>query len=165
MNETGFTVEAALPFSWGAGRAGASTHRSNMLLLRVANLLDTHESEQEEAGKRMEAKLDLMLHWLGQQLFGDVSTLPVVTLKLGGDSAEWEDNQESHAEGDGLLSLVIHPNLPSPLVLQGALRREAGRCRVELTFPDEETEEAWNRWLFRLHRRAIQEARQKGDLP
>lgn len=161
MSETGFTVEAQLPFSWEAGQADVGQQRSARLMLRVANLIDSHEAEQDKAGERLEAKLDLMLHWLGQQLFGDAGRLPVTPLTLGGDHIEWDGAVAACC--DAVLSLVIHPDLPSPLHLPARIEPAGARCRAQLLFQDEDSADAWNRWLFRLHRRAVQEARAKAD--
>lgn len=159
MNDSGFTVDTALPFAWHPVPADADLHRSNLLLLRVANLLDAHEHEPAEANRRLEAKLDLMLHWIGQQLFGAVAAPPAGSLTLGVNTAAWRAGGTPCAEGEGVLQVVLHPDLPAPLRLAGRLRLDGDRCHVDLLFPDEETAEDWNRWLFRLHRRAIQEAR------
>jgi hypothetical protein len=159
MSDSGFTVEATLPFSWQPGPALADLHRSNQLLLHVANLLDVHEPEHAEANKRLEAKLDLMLHWLGQHLFGAVAAQPAGNLTLGANSVAWAAGGVPCAEGEGVLNVALHPDLPAPLRLAGRLHLESGRCHVEFALPDEETAEAWNRWLFRLHRRAIHDAR------
>jgi len=161
MDETAFTVTTALPWSWQTGPRPDAL-RSNLLLLRVANLLDLHEMEQEGANKRIEAKLDLMLHWLGRQLFGEHEIPPARPLALSGHHAEWTGPGNAYAEGNGWLSLFIHPDLPAPLTLPGQLSRNAsGLCHVECDLHDPEMAEAWERWLFRLHRRAIHEARNK----
>jgi len=161
MSETGFTVATTLPWSWQAGPPATDARRSNLLLLKVANLLDQHEPDQEDASKRIEAKLDLMLHWLGRQLFGEYEMLNATPLVLSGCHIEWEDTGHDWVEGNGRLNLIIHPDLPGPLMLVGQLHKRDGYCHVEFDLPDNETSEAWDRWLFRMHRRAIHDARNK----
>jgi hypothetical protein len=164
MNDGGFGVETTVPFSWASGPVSAGTNRAGLLLLKVANLLDGHEPEPDKGHERLEAKVDLMLHWLGQHLFGDYDELPPTRLRLGADSVEWHEPGASNVPENVILSLVIHSDLPSPLQLPARVSRiDGGAWRALLQFSDEDAADAWNRWLFRLHRRAIQEARMRSD--
>lgn len=161
MSDPGFIVETELPFAWRPGTGNAGDERSNLLLLHVANQIDTRETEQDESERRLEAKLDLLLHWLGLQLFGGGTAPSARSIALSGLAAEWDDPHGTCSEGAGLLSLIIHPDLPGPLNLAGRLRRDGERCHVVFDLTDGEAKEAWHRWLFRLHRRAIHDARNK----
>lgn len=163
MTESGLTVEIDLSFHWEAGSLTAAQQQASRLLLRVVNLMDVHEPEQDRASERIEAKIDLMLHWLGSQLFGTVDLYPKVHLRLGQDSIEWQDAGSAEAGSEVILSLG-HPAITSPLRLAARISaNDGGRILARLIFPDEEQEDAWGQWLFRLHRRAIQEARQRAD--
>ena len=164
MTEASLVIETELPFSWTAGELSATLHQSNRLLMRVANLLDSHDPEQSAASERLEAKLDLMLNWLGHRLFGEAGDQPVTRLWLASDWVEWEQSSTTGLSETGVLNLAISPTLPGPLRMAARLLQVAqGRVRAQPIFPDKEQEEAWNQWLFRLHRRAIQEARLKSD--
>jgi hypothetical protein len=162
MTDSGLIVETTLPFSWQPGGLTPAQLHGSRLLLRVVNLLDAHDAEQDKTSERLEAKLDLMLHWLGYQLFGDGEGLQTTRLKLGHDSVKWESSSTIEAGDTGIIALGIHPAVPGPLRLLGRVVESAGgTVRAEPVFSDESLEEAWNQWLFRLHRRAIQEARLK----
>lgn len=157
----GLVVETELPFAWSDGMAGAATLHGSRLLLKVANLLDQHEQEPDKSHERIEAKLDLMLHWLGLQLFGSHETDRQAHLWLSQDAIEWQAEPLPSASAGLTVELWIHPALAAPLRLAArAVAASSGRARAELIFPDEELADAWAQWLFRLHRKAIHEARQ-----
>jgi hypothetical protein len=163
MTESGLIIETELPFHWETGSLSPSQQQANRLLLRVVNLLDVHEPEHDRTSERIEAKIDLMLHWLGSQLFGAADSHPKVRLRLSQNSIEWYDAGPVESGHEVILSLG-HPAITSPLRLGARISaNDGGRTLAELIFPDAEQEDAWGQWLFRLHRRAIQEARQRAD--
>lgn len=163
MTESGLIIETELPFHWEAGCLTQTQQQANRLLLRVVNLLDVHEPEQDRASERIEAKIDLMLHWLGTQLFGSADAYPQVRLRLSQDSIEWHDSRTAELGSEVILN-VGHPAMTSPLRLAARItRNEGGRMLAELAFSEEDQADAWGQWLFRLHRRAIQEARLRAD--
>lgn len=162
MPDNGLAVVAELPFACTPGSLAAAQLHSSRLLLRVVNLIDQHEPEPDKAHERIEAKLDLMLHWLGLQLFGAEAARPAIRLRLGSDSVTWACDDAPPAPGEGVLALGLHPALAAPLRLPcRVLECRDGEARAELVFTDEELADAWTQWLFRLHRRAVQEARQR----
>jgi hypothetical protein len=123
---------------------------------------DCHEAEPDAGHERIEARLDLMLHWLGMQLFGDGQSPDAVPLRLLSERIEW--SEETDGTTDVVLSLHVHPAIAAPLQLGGkVVERGDATIAVELTFADPDLADAWTRWLFRRHRRAVQEARMHGD--
>jgi len=162
MAETGLIVETSLPFTCKTGSIDPAQQQANRLLMRVVNLMDVHDPEQDKTSERIEAKLDLMLNWLGWQLFNQANSQTSVPLRLGRETVEWEMTDGSSPNGELILSLGIHPAVPSPLLLGAeVLEIRENRIVAKLLFPDGELEDAWGQWLFRLHRRAIQETRLK----
>ena len=161
MLEPGFTVDTTLPFAWQAGAPPAAIGHGSLLLLRVVNLLDGHEAEANRAQERVEARLDLMLHWLGMQLFGNQPVPASRHLRLAAGRIEWAEDDALAAQ-EIVLNLHIHPAMSAPLKLHGHVAsHSAGWAVAELRFDDETLAEAWTQWLFRLHRRAVQEARHR----
>jgi hypothetical protein len=162
MTETGLIVETKLPFACQSGIIDPAQQHANQLLMRVVNLMDVRDPEQDRTSERIEAKLDLMLNWLGWQLFSQANSQPSIPLKLGRETIEWETTPGEGPTGALILSLGIHPAVPSPLLLPAhVLEASANRIIAKLDFPDQDLEEAWGQWLFRMHRRAIQETRLK----
>lgn len=163
MTEAGFCVDTALPFACQPGELDATAERGSLLLLRVVNLMDMHEAEPDRAQERTEARLDLMLHWLGMQLFGATPMPTAASLKLAPMRIEWTD--ESLPAGERVtLNLHIHPAMAAPLRLTGrVIGPVEGRNAADLVFTDETLADAWAQWLFKRHRRAVHEARSRGD--
>ncbi|NTV96874.1 MAG: hypothetical protein HGA75_15910 [Thiobacillus sp.] len=161
MIDSGFAVATALPFAWQAGQPSASTSHGSLLLLRVVNMLDAGEIESDRSHERVEARLDLMLYWLGQQLFGDQAAPATVPLRLEAGSIAWPADSLPASE-EVILSLHIHPAMAAPLRLAGHVTGMAGgHVMAKLQFDSEELSDAWTQWLFRRHRRAVHEARQR----
>lgn len=162
MTEAGFVVETTLPFACFPGSPSATASHGNLLLLRVVNMLDIHEPEQDRSQERIEARLDLMLHWLGLQLFGDESIPAEVPVRLEAERIEWGAEGLSPS-AEVVLHLYIHPTMAAPLKLAARITGcSQGRAQAELRFDSEAQSEAWTQWLFRRHRRAVHEARSRG---
>lgn len=161
MPDPGFAVELDLPFACQAGAPTPALRHGSLLLLRVVNLFDSHDAEGSRDQERVEARLDLMLHWLGMQLFGAEPMPPSQPLRLENDRITWPGAAPS--EGDAVtLRLHIHPGLPAPLFLGGrVVERADGHTVAVLSFDDDKQADAWSQWLFRQHRRAVQEARKR----
>lgn len=161
MIEPGFTVSTHLPFRCQDGAPSPSAERGSLLLLRVVNLLDAGESEPDRTQERIEARLDLILYWLGQQLFGSEATPAASPLRLEANRIAWQA-EAPPATAEVTLTLYVHPALAAPLRLAGRVVDHTGGYAVaELVFQDEELSDAWTQWLFRRHRRAVHEARQR----
>jgi hypothetical protein len=162
MSETGFAVDTTLPFAWRAGTLTPTMAHGSLLLLRVVNLLDAHEAEADPGHERIEARLDLMLHWLGMQLFGDCLAPAPTRLRLMTERIEWSESVGDTSEV--IVNLHVHPAMAAPLQLAGKVITGAeGGTTVDLQFTHPDLADAWTRWLFRLHRRAVQEARMHAE--
>jgi len=169
MSETGLVVEMALPFGWqrvdAAARTAPELTHGNLVLLRVVHLMEAsglpREGEPERHHDRLEAKLDLALHWLALSLFGEQSRPDAVTLQLDPNGVEWAAN-ESFRNGEVLrVTLYPHSGLPAPLQLDARVSHAAqGRVRAEVSWGSAALEEAWSQWLFRQHRRSVQASRE-----
>lgn len=155
MDDDGFQVELILPMHCRPGLPDPTTIQGSQLLLRVINLQMAHETEIDRAQEKLEARLDLMLHWLGLQLFGTRPRPELRTLRAGADRLGLGDHGWA-AGVDLTVSLYLHPALPAPVELAG---RVAPGGEVALLFSDEALAEGWRQWLFRQHRRAVQAAR------
>lgn len=162
MAEPSLAVEITLPFAWKPGGLSSAMSHGSLLLLRVVNLTDIHEPEADRTQERIEARLDLMLHWLGMQLFGDDETAAKMAIRLEADKIGWLGARPDH--DDIVLSLHIHPAITAPLRLAGrVIDCREGRVTAQLTFADPDLADAWTSWLFRQHRRAVHEARSRAD--
>lgn len=133
------------------------------LQLNAINQMEASHSpaERGDPGRdRLEAKLDLMLHWLGQSLFEREGMPGEVTLSLDDEGVEWEGVGFQPGQ-DVLVDLHLSALLAAPLRLPAHMAVTAdGRQRAVFTGMDEELRDLWSQWLFRQHRRAIHAARE-----
>ena len=155
MTETGFQVALHLPVQCRSGLPDPTAIQGSLLLLRVINLQMAHETDADPGQEKLEARLDLMLHWLGLQLFGARPRPEARTLHASADWLGLADH--GLAPGAELtVSLYLHPALPAPVELAG---RVMPGGEIALLFADETMAEAWRQWLFRQLRREVHAAR------
>ncbi len=160
MTEAGLSVTANLSVAFKATSPSAAMQRGNLLLLRVVNLYESgHETESNRSQERLEAKLDLMLHWLGHVLF-DAEEPPIPqTVKLDSQGVRFPVLNDQKV-GAGTLILYPQSTFAAPLKLPATLTTiEAGWARAQFDPLGDDLEEQWAQWLFRQHRRAIQSER------
>lgn len=156
-------VECLLPFSWSPLPAAAELpgiRQGTRLLLRVLNQLEAGTGHAEEIDRHREgldAKLDLLLFWLGQSLYGHLSPPPAVPLRLGLEGLVWPRGVSPPQPGEAILvSLQPLDSLVAPLRLPARVTAvTASDVHVAFDHLDEDTREQWEQWLFRRHRRAI----------
>ena len=169
MSEQLFHIDMQVPFACSALSEAEDTTpilRGSRLLLRAIILSEspTAHGERGDAGsERLEAKLDLMLHWLGISLFGSIPPPPTVPLHLDAEGVEWQAESGLAPGQRVLVTLQVHPGLAAPLRLPARISwTEANRLRAEFRDLDEELAELWTQWIFRRHRRAVHGAREGG---
>ncbi|POZ63648.1 hypothetical protein [Chromobacterium alticapitis] len=158
------SFDARLPFQAKPlhGDYPPQQQRETRLALRVLAAPTETPEDSNPALLRLEAKLDLAL---------EVSLLErhpkrpaIAPCRLGLNTVAWLDSQ-SWQPGQKLL-LLLHPNPDSALSLWlfgvVASKQPAGESGHLLTADihasfDQDTHLLWEKWVFRRHRRAIQE--------
>jgi hypothetical protein len=167
MPEPSLEVVTALPFAWSPWsmeRDMPSTARGTLLLLNAINQLETqgaHPERAEPGIERLEAKIDLMLHWLGQNLFGDIPRPEPVEMHLSATGVTWPDAQPPGIGTHVLLALYVNDALASPLHIPGRVTQsDASQVSADFLDMEDALRDAWSQWLFRRHRRAIHAARE-----
>lgn len=167
MPETGLSIHETLPYRWEHRRL--SDHDldglwwEGLMILRVINHMESQpvrEGEADAALVRLEAKLDLALYLLARTLpDGQVSPSPErITLRAEGCALGADP---SLRPGDEIvLSLLLPHALPLALKLPASVTTaSAGQVDVRWNGMPEAVVEAWEQWLFRRHRRRVQEQR------
>lgn len=160
MPEAGLVVDLELPFAWLPDPPAPSALDDATALLRVINLpsLPSGDSDPTDS-ERIEVKLDLMLCWLARSLQAASPVLVPTRLDLQVDGVRWRPAAPVTA-ARGSIVLAPSPALPAPITLPARFEPgDAGTVRAIFDAPGETLAELWTRWLFRLHRRAIQTAR------
>lgn len=165
--ESGLQVAMTLPCAWErrslAGLELEALWSEALMLLRVVNLIDGHmprEGEGEAATARLEAKLDLALHLLAHSLHGRQAPARRVRIELAADGCTLDTGLALQPGDEIVLDLHLTPALALPLKLAAAVYASApGETRAHWIAMPEAVSEAWEQWLFRQHRRRVQEQR------
>lgn len=170
MPDEGLQVELSLP--WACERrdltplARAEQWEQNLLLLRVLNLTPPHaprEAGAEASAARLEAKLDLGLHLLARVLGGDKPAPAPATITLSAEGCRGTVADPLQTGEHCLVRLRPDPALALPLDLPAVVVSQAGALTalrwLDMPAP---VQEAWDQWLFRQHRRAVQVQRRPG---
>ncbi|TCS70553.1 atypical PilZ domain-containing cyclic di-GMP receptor [Sulfuritortus calidifontis] len=164
MNST-LRVEAFLPIAWEKQamepQTLAALRKGAQLLMHAFNLMDLsplHESDGDNAHlQRLDAKVDLILHLLAQNLQGSRSLPTSVNVELGPEIVSWQEAGTLPAVGDTVVvALYLNPGLPLPVRLPAHVTASGdGRVTVRLAELGHELEEFWQQWVFRQHRREV----------
>lgn len=171
MTDTGIEYHGQLPLAWRDGGLAAAriseAMRENVLTLQALAALESthtppaHESERspsaEQHAPRMEAKLDLLLHWVAALLLERHPLPPVSEVSLGTHSVTWHTPVQFKVGDEGVISLYLAPRLPAPLSLPVRITSyQNGRAQATLQHLSEEAQDWLDRTLFRYHRRSLQ---------
>ncbi|MEW5892134.1 MAG: PilZ domain-containing protein [Pseudomonadota bacterium] len=158
-------VEAYLPIVWEKhvmdAQTLASLRKGAQLLMHAFNLMDVtplHESDGDHLHlQRLDAKVDLILHLLAQNLQGSRPLPSSVNVELGPEIVSWQETGTLPAVGDTVvLALYLNPGLPLPVRLPAHVTASAdGRVTARLAELGDELEEFWQQWVFRQHRREV----------
>jgi hypothetical protein len=167
--EPGLEYRALLPLAWQEGQASpqqiAEWMRENVTALNAIAALEgpTHERELERTANidhtaaRLEAKMDLLLQWVGNLLLAQHPLPPVAEVVLGSKSIGWKCPIALKPGEFGVLSLYLAPRLPMPLMFPVQIQTcSGGQAHGQLLHLSEEAQDGLDRTLFRYHRRALQ---------
>lgn len=165
--ESGLQVAMTLPCAWErrslTGLELEALWSEALMLLRVVNLIDGHaprEGEGEAATARLEAKLDLALHLLAHSLHGRQAPARRVRIDLAADGCTLDPGQALQPGDEIVLDLHLTPALALPLKLAATVYASSpGETGAHWIAMPEAVSEAWEQWLFRQHRRMVQEQR------
>ena len=167
--EPGIEYHAHLPLAWQDGQPNpqqlADWMRENATALHAIAVLENpaHERELEHTASvdftaaRLEAKMDMLLQWVGRLLLTQNPMPPSTDIILGSQSIAWKCPIALQAEQLGVLTLYLAPSLPMPLQLPvQIIACGSGQARAKLLHLSPEAQDALDRSLFRHHRRALQ---------
>lgn len=167
MPETGLHIPMTLPRSWER-RSLARHELENLwseaqLILRVINQMEAHaprEADVDVPLSRLEAKLDLALHLLSLGLHGRHAPPEPARITLWAEGCTLGTDRALQPGEEIVLSLHLSPALALPLKLAASVTGLSnGEVRAAWIAMPEAVLEAWEQWLFRCHRRRVQEQR------
>jgi hypothetical protein len=164
MNTT-LRVAAFLPIAWEKQAMDPQTlaalRKGAQLLMHAFNLMDVtplYDSDGDNAHlQRLDAKVDLILHLLAQNLQGSRSLPASVNVELGPEIVSWQEMGTAPAVGDTVvLALYLNPGLPLPVRLPAHITASGnGQVTARLAELGDDLEEFWQQWVFRQHRRDV----------
>lgn len=170
MPDEGLQIDLTLPWTCErydlASLSQPGHWQQTLLLLRVLNLMPSHaprEMGAEAATARLEAKLDLALHLLAR-VVGSGSPWPSpAPITLSAEGCRGRLTSPGQTGESCLVKLYPDPSLALALDLPAQVATSAGGLTTLrwLDMP-EAVREAWEQWLFRQHRRAVQGQRRPG---
>lgn len=164
MPDDGLQVELNLPWTCArrdlSAQARAVHWQQALLLLRVLNLMQPiapREASADVSAARLEAKLDLALHLLARVMGSDSQEPAPANIILSAGGCRGPATEALQAGEPCLVRLYPEPSLVLPLDFPAVVTATAGDV-TELRWLDmpEVVGEAWEQWLFRQHRRAVQ---------
>jgi len=168
-NEPGIEYHAHLPLAWQDGQPSsqqiAEWMRENAAALHAVAALEgpTHERDMEHTSgvdftaARLEAKMDLVLQWVGKLLLAQHPLPPTTDVILGSQTIVWKCPIVLKPEQFGVISLYLTTSLPIPLKLPvQVIACTSGQARAKLLHLSLDAQDALDRTLFRHHRRALQ---------
>jgi len=166
--EAGLEYRALLPLAWQDGQASpqqiSDWMRENVTALHAIAALEgpSHERELDRTANvdytaaRLEAKVDLLMQWMGKLLIAQHPLPPATEVVLGAKSIVWKCPIALKSGQFGVLSIYLAPRLPMPLVFPVQIKGTAdGQVQAQLLHLSEEAQDALDRTLFRYHRRAL----------
>lgn len=164
-------IERHLPMHWSRLPSGrtAPQIQSNQLAFAMLDAMEEPAQGRPDAEPhgemaRIEAKLNLILHLLGQLLHSNVSLPATHSIRFASDSVAWPC-AEIQAGERVLLELYLDSAVPVPIVLHGEVAAVLdGWARIDLTSLSEDHRASWSRWVFRQHRRDVAKNRQQSGI-
>lgn len=167
--EAGLEYRAVLPLAWQDGQPApqqiAEWMRENITALHAIAALEGpgHERELDRTANvdhttaRLEAKMDLLMQWVGKLLLAQHPLPPATEVVLGSKSVSWKCPIALKPGQFGVLSLYLAPRLPMPLMFPVQIQSCAGgQAQAQLLHLSDDAQDGLDRTLFRYHRRALQ---------
>lgn len=160
-------LERSLPLKWGTVEAGSqllNTDRNHLIFSLLDSLEEPsyHKTDTENSSEiaRIEAKLNVIMHLLGQLLHNQQSPMPVVTVRFTSDSLAWQVEQPLSHGNLVQVSLILDERIPLAINFEArVLRVKDGWMEVDMHGLDEDDQAKWLRWVFRQHRRQVAQSR------
>lgn len=175
----GLVIAVSIPFHWH-DRALADCQSAQATNHVVYNLLEGNEEKgvtraaaQQPSHPELapiEAKLNLVLQLLTQVIQQQNPLPSKLFVELSATQLAWQiaTGVAQHVIPAQYLELILHldPRVPLPITLCGRVVSVAadGRVCVQLQHHGAAEADAWERWLFRQHRRMVAHSRHGGPI-
>lgn len=133
------------------------------LLEQYSDTPIARDREPETELQHLDHKLNLIIQMLGQMMQASQSRPPLHLLRLGADFVAWQQSQ-LQAGSQGTIELYLFDEMVLPIKAQVEIFQVTdGWSYARFSGPGEEALSAWERWVFRQHRRAVAQQREVSD--
>lgn len=166
--QAGLHVEQELALVWHRRDSVAAPPCNSADNLAILNYLEARdEAGSAPAGReadsnsdlaRLEHKLDLALNMLGLLLKQQQAPVPPRRVRLSTAELGWQGRLPLETGTPLWLEVFLEP-ASRPLCLAGELRKnEEDQIRIRLQLQEPAVRDAFEKWIFRQHRRAVARA-------
>ena len=158
-------LEKELPFKWSLLKTDDSNfefpmnHIAYSLIEQKDEQHNLNGGEADSELQRIEYKVNLILQMLSQMMQSNLSVPEKMIIQLGADEIAWyypdaEINQRYR------ITLILNEDhcLPINMIVR-VKKLESGWCHAQIEQQRADEQSAWERWVFRQHRRNIALAR------
>ena len=133
------------------------------LLEQTANQVIAHENDPESELHRLERKINLVIQMLGQMMQSQQTRPQAVPLRLGAETIAWQAADVKPGQ-HFIVTVFLYDSVAVPIQAHvEVMDKDGGWCTARLVSQSPDEQSAWERWVFRQHRRQI--ASSKEHLP
>jgi len=158
-------LEKELPFAWALLKAEDSylEFPMNHIAYSLIGQEDTQDGSQgNEADselQRIEYKVNLILQMLGQMMRANTVLPEKTSIQLGADEIAWH-HPAAVIDQNYRITLYLNEDHGLPIDMLVKVKKiDSGWCHAQIGQQRADEQSAWERWVFRQHRRNIAIAR------
>ena len=154
-------LEKELPFKWSLLKSDDSflefpmNHIAYSLIEQNDEQHNINGGEADSELQRIEYKVNLILQMLGQMMQANSSLPDKAIVQLGADEIAWH-YPEAEPGQRYRITLYLNEDHCLPInMLVRVTKLESGWCHTKIEQQRADEQSAWERWVFRQHRRNI----------
>jgi len=118
------------------------------------------ENDFDSDIQRLEHKMNLIIQLLGQMMASQQTRPAAVELKLGADFIAWYEPEATPSD-EFIIELYLSEEIALPVQARVVVDElDNGWCQARFEGLSYEEQSAWERWVFRQHRRNIANKRE-----
>lgn len=156
-----FLVETKCAFSWKPWSADDGliefpmNHIAYTLLEQSGSQVIARDNDFDSEIHRLEHKINLVIQMLGQMMQSQQTRPQAVPLRLGAETIAWQAPELKTGQ-HFIVTIFLYESVAMPIQAHvEIIDKDADWCTARFVsqLPDEQS--AWERWVFRQHRRQI----------
>ena len=130
-------------------------HIAYTLLEQSGNHVIARENDFNSEIHRLEHKINLVIQMLGQMLQSQQARPQAVALRLGAETIAWQAPEVKIGQ-HFIVTLFLYESVALPIQAHvEVIDKDADWCVTRFVSQPPDEQSAWERWVFRQHRRQI----------